>query len=57
MTALVLLAAGASVGARDDDAALSTPREDSYYPGVGEPDIDALHYGLDLRWAPRTSTG
>ncbi len=56
VTALVLLAAGPAVGAHDDDVALSTPREDSYYPRVGEPDIDALHYGLTVSWAPRTST-
>ena len=27
-------------------------REDSYYPAVGEPDIDALRYHLDLAWYP-----
>ena len=30
--------------------AASAVREDSVYPDVGEPTIDALHYGLDLRW-------
>src|SRR4029079_15717930 len=37
------------VPGRYGDAA-STVREDSVYPDVGEPTIDALHYGLDLRW-------
>ncbi|MDT0203449.1 M1 family metallopeptidase [Nocardioides sp. AE5] len=32
------------------DAALSTPREDSNYPDVGDPGVDALHYHLDLAW-------
>jgi len=32
------------------DAALSTPQEDSYYPRVGDPGVDALHYDLDLTW-------
>jgi aminopeptidase N len=38
------------------DAALSEPREDSVYPNVGDPSVDALHYSLDLTWddtAPR----
>ncbi len=41
------------------DAGLSTPQEDSYYPGKGDPGIDALHYGLDLTWhrSTRTLTG
>jgi aminopeptidase N len=37
-------------------AARSTPREDPYYPAQGDPSVDALHYGLALRWAPRTRT-
>jgi aminopeptidase N len=37
------------------DAALSTPREDSVYPKVGDPGVDALHYGLQLRWDPTHS--
>lgn len=32
------------------DAALSRPREDSVYPEVGDPGVDALHYDLDLAW-------
>ena len=39
------------VPGRYGDAA-STVREDSVYPDVGEPTIDALHYGLVLRWEP-----
>ncbi|MGE9806895.1 M1 family metallopeptidase [Janibacter sp. G1551] len=31
-------------------AALSEPRKDSAYPEVGDPGVDALHYGLDLTW-------
>jgi aminopeptidase N len=34
------------------DAGLSEPREDSVYPNVGDPGMDALHYGLDLAWDP-----
>jgi aminopeptidase N len=34
------------------DAAVSRPREDSVYPDVGDPGVDALHYGLDLSWDP-----
>src|SRR5680860_426062 len=31
-------------------AGRSAPVEDSYYPGKGDPGVDALHYGLDLTW-------
>jgi aminopeptidase N len=54
---------GGGPGADPDDAAydvaLSEPVEDSYYPDVGDPGVDALHYGLSLAWAPkqRTLTG
>ncbi len=34
------------------DAALSEPREDSVYPDVGDPGVDALHYDLALSWDP-----
>ena len=38
-----------------DDAALavaeSEPVEDSYYPRVGDPGVDSLHYALDLTWS------
>ncbi|GAA5142653.1 M1 family metallopeptidase [Nocardioides marinquilinus] len=40
----------------DLDLALSEPREDSYYPEVGDPGVDALHYDLDLAWDPDTDT-
>ncbi|HEX6150710.1 M1 family metallopeptidase [Nocardioides sp.] len=33
-------------------AALSDPVEDALYPDVGDPGVDALHYGLDLTWDP-----
>ncbi len=35
------------------DDAVSTPREDPYYPQHGDRGIDALRYDLDLRWSPR----
>ncbi|MGA8247277.1 MAG: M1 family metallopeptidase, partial [Nocardioides sp.] len=35
------------------DAALSRPREDTVYPDVGDPSVDALHYDLHLRWDPQ----
>ncbi len=35
------------------DAAASVPREDSVYPDVGDPSVDALHYDLRLSWDPR----
>jgi aminopeptidase N len=38
------------------DAALSRPVEDRVYPDVGDPGVDALHYQLDLTWAPSTET-
>jgi aminopeptidase N len=38
------------------DAALSTPAEDSLYPDVGDPGVDALRYSLDLDWDPTTDT-
>jgi aminopeptidase N len=40
-------------------AARSNPRADPYYPAVGVTGVDALHYGLDLRWddVHRTLTG
>ena len=37
---------------QDLDLALSRPREDSVYPDVGDPRVDALHYDLDLTWDP-----
>lgn len=50
-------AAAPTVGERiEPDLALaeSTPVEDSVYPAVGGPDVDALLYDLDLTWAPTT---
>ncbi len=35
---------------QDLDLAVSTPREDSVYPDVGDPRVDALLYDLDLTW-------
>ena len=49
--------AGSPGGVADDhagdlDVALSEPAEDSVYPSVGDPSVDALHYDLDLTWDP-----
>ncbi len=52
-------ASGAVVGERvspDLDLARSTPVEDSVYPEVGGPDVDALLYDLDLAWEPKART-
>ena len=35
--------------------AQSLPREDSYYPEVGDPSIDSLHHELVLGWDPERS--
>ena len=40
----------------DDADARSTPVEDSVYPAMGDPSVDALHYDLDLSWDPGTKT-
>ena len=47
-----LTGAAADTNGTAYDAALSEPREDSLYPDVGDPGVDALHYQLDLTWAP-----
>ena len=39
-------------GNGDYALARSETREDSVYPEVGDPIVDALHYGLDLTWDP-----
>src|SRR5215204_4627195 len=44
----------ADTGTTAYDAALSEPREDSVYPGVGDPGVDALFYALDLSWDDRS---
>ena len=31
---------------------VSEPVEDTVYPDVGDPGVDALHYELDLTWDP-----
>jgi aminopeptidase N len=50
----VVTGAAGRPGTTAYDAALSTPREDSVYPDVGDPGVDALHYDLSLDWDPRT---
>ena len=48
-------ASAPTVGERvepDLDLAVSEPVEDSVYPRVGDPRVDALHYALDLDWDP-----
>src|SRR5262245_57452377 len=42
-------------GASAYDAAVSEPREDTVYPQVGDPGVDALHYALDLSWDDRAA--
>jgi aminopeptidase N len=37
-------------------AGKSAPVKDTLYPQHGNPGLDVLHYGLDLSWAPGTST-
>jgi aminopeptidase N len=37
-------------------AGKSAPVADTLYPKHGNPALDVLHYGLDLSWAPGTST-
>jgi aminopeptidase N len=48
--------AAADSGTAAYDAALGTPREDTVYPEVGQPGVDALHYDLDLSWDAQTVT-
>ncbi len=36
--------------------AVSQTREDTVYPQVGDPGVDALHYGLSLAWTPESDT-
>jgi aminopeptidase N len=36
--------------------AISDPQHDPYYGSHGSTAVDALHYGLRLRWAPTTDT-
>jgi aminopeptidase N len=48
--------ASASIAPASYDDARSTPVEDSVYPDVGDPGVDALHYDLDLTWDPDTRT-
>jgi aminopeptidase N len=38
------------------DAAESQPRRDPVYPRVGNPVVDALHYGLALEWSGSSGT-
>ena len=53
VSGLALVASGlAPADARQYDAAVSVPVEDTYYPEHGEPYFDALAYHLDLRWKP-----
>jgi aminopeptidase N len=46
----LVIAPASLAGAAPYDVGRSTPVEDSYYPAKGEPSVDALHYGLRLRW-------
>ena len=40
----------------DLELAVSETREDSVYPEIGDPSVDALHYDLTLDWDPETDT-
>lgn len=51
-----LLPAGAQQASAPLGGAVSHPVRDPYYPAHGTAAIDALHYGLDLSWAPRGRT-
>ncbi|WP_188111245.1 M1 family metallopeptidase [Nocardioides antri] len=42
--------------AEDTAVAVSETREDSVYPEVGDPLVDALHYDLSLAWTPESDT-
>lgn len=42
---------------KDLSAARDTPVEDPYYPDTSNPEVDALHYGLDLDWDGKTLRG
>lgn len=43
-------ASGAPAPSAGSDPAVSQVREDSYYPAIGDPSVDVLHYGLVLDW-------
>ena len=45
--------AAAEAGTTAYDAALSSRARTRVYPDVGDPGVDALHYGLDLTLGPR----
>ncbi|GAA1947439.1 M1 family metallopeptidase [Nocardioides panacihumi] len=49
-------ATSTSAGPASYDDARSTPVEDSVYPDVGDPGVDALHYGLRVSWDPASKT-
>ncbi len=40
----------------DLDLAVNETREDSVYPEIGDPGVDALHYDLTLDWDPESDT-
>jgi aminopeptidase N len=40
----------------DLDEAVNQTREDSVYPHVGDPLVDALHYELSLAWTPESDS-
>jgi len=45
---------GSATDAADYSTAVNTPVRDDMYPAYGSTVVDALHYGLDLRWQPQT---
>ena len=56
LTLGVTLAGPAATASTPYAAALSQPREDSYYPAKGDPGVDALKYRLALTWLPASRT-
>ena len=51
-----LLPADAQSARAPYERAISHPKHDPYYGSHGSTKVDALHYGLRLRWAPVTDT-
>jgi aminopeptidase N len=50
---LAAAAPGSAAVGPDLDLAVSDPKIDPYYPAKGSDLVDALHYGLDLRWSAK----
>ena len=59
LTAATLVMAGAAYAneAANEGRGASHPVEDPYYPAKSNPEVDALHYNLQLAWDGRTLRG